>query len=331
MKPIKFAFFEARPFEKEYYKKNSDIEFDFYESRLSYHTAQLCQGYKGICCFVNDKLDKACLEKLSQVGVEFIALRCAGYNNVDLAAAKEFGIRIARVPSYSPLSIAEFALLQALCLSRKIHRAYQRTRELNFSLEGLVGSTISGQKVGVIGTGQIGAAFTELLQGFGCQVLAYDKVIPERLKNKEYVQFRSLEEVISQSDILSLHVPLSKETHHLINEAQIQKMKKGVLLINTGRGGLIDSKSLIQGIKSKKIGGAALDVYEEEENYFFEDFSDSGIDDDTLARLVSFPNVIVTSHQGFLTETSLKEIAHTTQKNLQEWLSGQAIECEILL
>lgn len=322
---MKVAFFDTRKFEKPFYENREGIEFQYFNTRLSAETAELSKGYEAICGFVNDKIDEGCLKKLKAQGVKLIALRCAGYNNVNLLMANELGIKITRVPSYSPHSVAEFALLQSLTLLRKIHRSYIRTRELNFSLDGLVGGTLKGKTFGVLGLGQIGQALCEILAGFGCEVLGYD--IEE--KNLSGVKQVSLDDIIKQSDIISLHVPLTPETHHLIDSVRIAQMKDGVILLNTGRGGLIHSKSLIDGLKSKKIAGAALDVYEEEEKFFFEDFSTTGIDDDTLARLVTFPNVLITSHQGFLTEESLREISKATVDSIRAWEKGLALEYEI--
>lgn len=319
---MKVALFDSKKYEKEYYLNEKSIHFDFFDFPLNKHTANACESYEVICCFVNDILDEDCLQKLSQLGVKLICLRCAGYNNVDLVAAEKLNIAICRVPSYSPQSVAEFTLSQVLCLTRKLHRSYQRTKDLNFSLHGLVGTTLRNKTIGVLGTGQIGTSFIELLDGFHCKVLAYDLNPNHSLTQGRDLKYSSLEKVLSDSDIISLHIPLSPETRHIINTESISTMKDGALIVNTGRGGLIETKSLITGLKQKKIGGAALDVYEEEENYFFSNFSNEGIDDDDLSRLVTFPNVIVSSHQAYLTDTSLMEISSTTLDNILSWKSG---------
>ena len=329
MNPENIAFFDPRKFEKIYYQKCETMKFDFIDCKLDMKTVNLCQGYRAVSCFVNDHLDEDCLRQMSSYGVEIVVLRCAGYNNVDIKVASQLGIKVCRVPSYSPESVAEFALLQMLCLSRKIHRAYLRTKEMNFSLEGLVGSSLSGKTIGIVGTGQIGTSLVKILSGFGAKILAFDKEPSDELKNNFGVNYVEFDSLLSQSDIISLHVPLIKETQHLLATPQFNKMKENVFIINTGRGALIDSRALIGALKSKKVAGAAIDVYEEEENYFFQDFSDSGIDDDILARLVTFPNVLVTAHQGFLTDKALQEIAGTTLESLREWQEGKPLTNEI--
>jgi D-lactate dehydrogenase len=264
-----------------------------------------------VCVFVNDNINRKVIEKLEIYGVKIIALRCAGYNNVDLKFARG-RITVVRVPAYSPYAVAEHTMGMILMLNRKLHRAYIRTRDHNFSLDALTGFDLNGKTVGIIGTGRIGKAFLDLCNGFNMNILAYDKICTYT----DFARYVDLDEIFAKSDIISLHCPLNEETYHLIDESAINKMKKGVILINTSRGALIDAEALLEGIKSRKIGGACLDVYEEESDFFFEDFSGHILEDDTLARLISMPNVIVTSHQAFLTEEALENIAETTVENL---------------
>ncbi len=328
--PIKtVSFFDCKNYEKSYYPPQSQFDFRFFDSPLSSQTVDLCRGSEVVSCFVNDDLNWECLRVMADLGVRFVALRCTGFNNVDLHAAQKFGIKVSRVPGYSPQSVAEFALLQMLCLARKLHRSLNRTRELNFSLDGLVGHTLFKKKVGVIGTGQIGKALIELLDGFNCQILAYDLNPDESLNSDRDLQYVELEEIFRESDYVSLHVPLNPETFHMVNDDRLAMMKSSALLINTSRGGLVDTTALIDSIKTRKIAGAALDVYEEEEAYFSKDFSDQGVDDDELARLISFPNVIVTSHQAYLTELSLQQISAVTVDNLEEFFAGKPLSYEV--
>ncbi len=314
---MKFAFFDTKPYDIPSFKKygnENQIEFKFFETKLNRDTASLAEGCDGVCVFVNDTVDAEVIDKLHSLDVRAVALRCAGYNNVDVKHA--FGrLHIFHVPAYSPYAVAEHAIAMLLTSIRRIHKAYIRTRDYNFSLSGLTGFDLHGKTVGVIGTGRIGRVFTDICKGFGMKVLAYDK-FPNPDIGLEYV---SLERLFAESDIISLHCPLTEETHHLINEGAINKMKKGVVIINTSRGALIDAEALLSGIKSRHIGAACLDVYEEESDIFFEDFSGHIMDDDTLARLISMPNVIVTSHQAFLTEEALNNIAETTVKNITEF------------
>ncbi len=314
---MKFAFFDTKPYDIpsfEKYGNENRIEFKFFETKLNRDTASLAEGCDGVCVFVNDTVDAEVIDKLHSLGVKAVALRCAGYNNVDVKHA--FGrLHIFHVPAYSPYAVAEHAIAMLLTSIRRIHKAYIRTRDYNFSLSGLTGFDLHGKTVGVIGTGRIGRVFTEICRGFGMKVLAYDK-FPNPDSGLEYV---SIERLFAESDIISLHCPLTEETHHLIDEGAIKKMKKGVVIINTSRGALIDAEALLSGIKSRHIGAACLDVYEEESDIFFEDFSGHIMDDDTLARLISMPNVIVTSHQAFLTEEALNNIAETTVKNITEF------------
>lgn len=324
---MKFAFFDTKPYDMPSFKKygsQNDIEFKFFETKLNRDTASLAHGCDGVCVFVNDTVDADVIDKLYSMGVKSVALRCAGYNNVDVKHA--FGkLHIFHVPAYSPYAVAEHAIAMLLTSIRRIHKAYIRTRDHNFSLSGLTGFDLHGKTVGVIGTGRIGRVFTDICKGFGMKVLAYDK-FPSKESGLEYV---TLERLFAESDIISLHCPLTEETRHLIDEAAIKKMKKGVVLINTSRGALINAEALLSGIKSRHIGAACLDVYEEESDIFFEDFSGHIMDDDTLARLISMPNVIVTSHQAFLTEEALNNIAETTVKNITEFAKNGYCDNEL--
>lgn len=311
---MKFAFFDTKPYDIpsfEKYGKEKDISFKFLDARLDADTARLTKGCDGVCVFVNDTVDAAVIDRLQKYGVRLIALRCAGFNNVDVRHA--YGrIHVVRVPAYSPYAVAEHAMALLLTSIRRIHKAYNRTRDFNFSLSGLTGFDLHGKTVGVVGTGKIGRVFADICRGFGMHVLAYDK-FPAADTGIEYVD---LDELFVRSDVISLHCPLTEETHHMIDAAAMEKMKTGVVLLNTSRGALIDSAALLDGIKARKVGAACLDVYEEESELFFEDFSGHIIEDDTLARLISMPNVIVTSHQAFLTREALDNIAKTTTDNI---------------
>lgn len=303
-------------------------ELAFFGARLSVATAPLASGYPVVCAFVNDVLDAEVLTVLSQAGTRLIALRCAGFNNVDLAAAAKLGVKVVRVPAYSPYAVAEYALALILTLNRKIHRAFARVREGNFGLAGLEGFDLHGRTIGVVGTGTIGSVFVKLMSGFGCEVLAYDKFPSDACKalGAKYV---SLDELWKKSDVISLHCPLTPETFHLVNAEVVSLMKPGVMLVNTSRGAVIDTKAVLAGLKSRHIGALALDVYEEESEYFFRDLSNQGVADDTLARLISFPNVLVTSHQGFFTSDALQSIAQTTLKSVGEFEQGLPLTCEV--
>lgn len=299
-----------------------DIEWRFLEFRLTRETAPLAAGAQAICVFVNDQLDRPCLEAVAAQGVKLVALRCTGFNNVDLAAAKELKLTVTRVPVYSPYAVAEHAVALLLTLNRKIHRAFNRVRELNFSLHGLVGFDLHGKTVGIVGTGKIGRIVAQILRGFGMKVLAYDP-----FPNREWaahlgVEYADASSVTGLSDVLSLHIPLTPETKHLIRQETLDLMKPGVILINVSRGALIETRALIESLKSGRLGGVALDVYEEEEGIFFEDLSGQVLQDDDLARLLTFPNVLITSHQAFLTREALADIARTTVANLQALASG---------
>lgn len=317
----RIAFFDMKPYDKESFSavsKKDWLEFKYFETKLNEDTVGLTKGFDGVCVFVNDEITPRVIDSLVENNVELIALRCSGYNNIDLkyAAGK---IRVVRVPSYSPYAIAEHASAILLTLIRKTHKAYLRTRNFDFSLDGLKGINLHGKTIGVIGTGRIGQAFISICKGYGMKVLAYDKYPAVDLP----INYVSLDRLLEESDFISLHCPLNDETRHLINESSISRMKDGVILINTSRGGLIDSEALLEGIKSGKIGGACLDVYEEEADYFYSDFSGSIMSDDVLARLISMPNVIVTSHQAFLTVEALENIASVTVDNFVTFYDGE--------
>lgn len=320
----KVAFFDAKPYEQAAFDARwpEDLRASYFEARLGPATAALARGYEVVCVFVNDELGAGVIEELASFGTQLVALRCAGYNNVDLAAAARHGVEVARVPAYSPHAVAEHAVALILALNRKVHRAYNRVREGNFSLNGLVGFDLFGRTAGLVGLGKIGRCLARILRGFGMTVLAHDvKPDPEFMESTG-VKAAGLDELLASSDVASLHVPLSPATHHLIDAARIARMKRGALLINTSRGGLVDTAALIDALKSGQIGAAGLDVYEEESEYFFRDRSDRAIDDDVLARLMTFPNVLVTSHQAFLTSDALDNIAETTVGNIRAFLGG---------
>ncbi len=329
---MKIAFFDTHGFERPVFERENQSfghSITHFDVRLTEQTAALAAGFPVVCAFVNDRLTSPVLELLAATGTRLIALRSAGFNHVDLEAASRLGIRVVRVPEYSPHAVAEHALALILSLNRKIHRAHNRVREGNFSLEGLVGFDLHGKTVGVIGTGRIGAAFARILSGFGCRVLAYDQTPDSELEKLPQLRYVDLPELFRESQILSLHVPLTPTTRHLINEKAIEEMQPGVMLINTGRGALMDTRALIQGLKSGKVGSAGLDVYEEEEGVFFEDLSNEVLQDDILARLLTFPNVLMTSHQAFLTNEALSNIAETTLKNVSEFEAGQPLTHEV--
>jgi len=314
---MKLAVFSTKKWVRGAFTNNCppSVEQTFFESRLDEETAPLAAGYDSVCVFVNDVVNSRVIDVLSEGGVKIIALRCAGFNNVDLVKAREKGIIVCRVPAYSPYAVAEYALGLILTLNRKYHRAHSRVREGNFSLDGLLGFDLHGKTVGVIGTGKIGQVFMDVISGLGVRILAYDKFPSDKAREKgaEYVD---LETLYKESDIISLHCPLTHETYHLINDYAIKAMKKGVMLINTSRGPLINSNAVINGLKSGIVGYVGLDVYEEEADLFFEDLSDQVIQDDTFVRLQTFPNVLITSHQAFFTEEAVENIRDTTYRNL---------------
>lgn len=329
---ITIAFFGTQPYDEvSFSRKNRNYGFDlkFFKGHLNKDNVILTQGVDVVCIFVNDTADEDIIRTLAENNVKMLALRCAGFNNVDLAAAAKYNLPVVRVPAYSPYAVAEHTVALMLSLNRKIPRAVSRTRDGNFSLNGLLGFDMYGKTVGIIGTGKIAKILIQILKGFGMNILAYDVYPDYNFAREHQVVYTSLDELYRTSDIITLHCPLTEETKYLINDYSISKMKEGVMLINTGRGQLIHTSALIDGLKSKKIGYAGLDVYEEESEYFYEDKSDRFIDDDILARLLSFNNVIVTSHQAFFTEEALANIADTTLGSVKAFIKGKPLENEI--
>ena len=328
---MKVAFFSTKSYDKEYFTKfNTDNvhELTFFEVPLNEQTAVLTIGFEAICVFVNDIINRETIKIIKQNGISLIALRCAGFNNVDLKAAHENQIKVVRVPAYSPESVAEHAAALILTLNRKTHKAYNRVREGNFSIENLTGFNLFAKTVGVIGTGLIGKAFCKIMLGFGCKVLAYDIKESSDLMAKGVV-YKSLDDILNESDILSLHCPLTPETAHVIDANAISKMKDGVMIINTSRGALIQAKDAIEGLKNGKIGYLGIDVYEQEADLFFQDLSESVILDDVIARLISFPNVLITGHLGFFTKEALEEIATITLNNLTSFENNRELVNEV--
>ncbi len=329
---MKMVFFSAQPYDKDFFNRHNaanDFSFEFLEPALNDQTVVLIEKADAICVFVNDVVSKSVCQKLAQKGVKVIALRCAGFNNVDLEAARQNGLRVCRVPAYSPESVAEHALALILTLNRKTHKAYNRIREQNFTLNGLLGFNLYGKTVGVIGTGKIGQAFCRIMLGMGCKVLAFD-LIANRDMEDLGVAYHPLQEVL-KSDIISLHCPLNEQTHHLINQDTIGMIQKGAMLINTGRGALVDTKAVIKALKSGQIGFLGLDVYEQEENLFFRDLSNDVIQDDQIQRLMSFSNVLITAHQAFFTEEALSQIATTTLNNVTQLLKNSNLNHQAAL
>lgn len=325
---MKIAFFDTHHFDKnafEFENQKYHFEIKYFDEKLNSDTAFLANGFPVVCAFVNDKINRATLKILKNNGCELISLRCAGVNQVDLKAAAELGIKVVRVPEYSPYAVAEHTVALIQGLNRKIHRAYNRVREGNFSLNGLVGFDLHNKTFGILGVGKIGKVLAKIMSGFGCRVLLYDKILDHSLETSLNCTYTNLDEIFSQSDIISLNLPLVPETRHCINESCISKMKKGVMIINTGRGALIDTAALINGLKSGQIGAAGLDVYEEEEGLFFQDHSGEVLNDDVLARLLTFPNVIITGHQAFLTKEALQNIAETSLANIFLHLQGKPL------
>ncbi len=317
---MKIIFYDVKQYDIDSFtNENRDFGFNlkFLDFKLTIESVELAKGYDVVCVFVNDIVTEEIIDRLHKLGVKLIALRCAGYNNVDFKTAYN-KLHVARVPAYSPYAVAEHSIALIMTLNRKTHKAYNRTKDSNFNIGGLVGFDLFGKTIGVIGTGKIGQKFIDIANGFGMKVLAYDKYPNNDLN----VTYANLETLYKESDIISLHCPLLKDTEHIINRESIKLMKDGVMIINTSRGGLINAKDLIWGLKSRKVGSAGLDVYEEEGDYFFEDFSDDMISDDILARLISFPNVLITSHQAFLTKEALKNIANTTLNNIKNFSGG---------
>ncbi|MDX3773622.1 2-hydroxyacid dehydrogenase [Chromatiaceae bacterium AAb-1] len=328
---MKVAVFSAKKYDREAFSAWADrsLQFTYHETRLTSDTVKLAQGNHAICVFVNDELNKDVLQQLSEMGIEMIALRCAGFNNVELDIAKTLGIRIARVPAYSPEAVAEHTVAMILSLNRKLHKAYNRVRDDNFSLDGLLGFNMYGKTVGLVGTGRIGVATAKILLGFGCQLLCHD-LAPNAELESTTARYVSLEELYARSDIISLHCPLTPETQHIINHYSIGSMKDGVMLINTSRGALIDTKAVINGLKSRKIGYLGLDVYEQEADLFFENLSEQVIDDEVFKRLLTFPNVLITGHQAFFTKEALQQICQITSDNLIAYASGVATGNELV-
>ncbi|WP_192346658.1 2-hydroxyacid dehydrogenase [Algoriphagus sp. Y33] len=328
---MKVAFFSTKSYDKQSFNEflpDHNHEFTYFEPKLDSNTAALAEGHDAICSFVNDHLDERVLTKLSEMGVKNVVLRCAGYNQVDLEKAEELGFKICRVPAYSPEAVAEHALALIMTLARKTHKAYNRVRENNYSLEGLTGFNINGKTTGVIGTGAIGKAFCKIMLGIGCEVIAYDIKENEELKELG-VRYLPLDELLTQSDIISLHCPLNSDTYHLINKQRLAQMKGGVVLINTSRGALIESKAVIQALKTKKVGNLGIDVYEQEEDLFFQNRSEEILQDEDIARLMTFPNVLITGHQAFLTKEALSQISATTFRNLEELEAGAELTNEV--
>ena len=324
---FKVAFFSSKPYDQASMEKvkPSSMQFEYFETRLTLQSVGLAQGYDAVCAFVNDDLDEQVQAKLIELGVIAIALRCAGFNNLAIDAFQTNRLRAARVPAYSPEAVAEHTIALIMGLNRKLHKAYNRTKEDNFSLDGLLGFNVHGKTVGLIGTGKIGLATAKIIKGFGAKVIAYDPY-PNDEQSFDYVP---LQQLLTQSDIISLHCPLNQQTHHIINQHSIETMKDGVMLINTSRGGLVDTLSVIKALKSGKIGHLGLDVYEQESELFFEDHSTNIVQDDTFQRLLTFPNVLITGHQGFFTQEALDQIAKTTIYNLSCFANDQSCENEI--
>lgn len=324
---VEIGLYDAKPYDAEYFNLiNEQYGFNirYIEAKLNENTAILADGCNAVCAFVSDDLSAGVIDKLMNIGVKLIAMRCAGYNNVDIRYA-EGKIPVVRVPAYSPHAVAEHAIAMLLTLNRRTHKAFIRTRDFNFSLNGLTGFDLHSKTVGVIGTGNIGSVFIDICRGFGMKILAYDL-----LQSNKYARYVSLDEIFKKSDIISLHCPLTKDTHHLVNKSRIESMKNTAYIINTSRGALINSEDLLSGLINKQIAGACLDVYEEEADLFFEDNSDTIIRDATLTRLIGLPNVIVTSHQGFFTKEALTNIASTTLENISSYFCEGNLENKIL-
>ena len=326
-KPI-VGVFDTKPYDRDYLTRavgSEEVAWHFHDFRLEPETTLAAKGAQAVCVFVNDVLNREVVEGLASSGVGLVALRCAGFNNVDLTAAKELGLIVTRVPNYSPHAVAEHAIALTLALNRKIHRAFNRVRELNFSLNGLVGFDLCGKTAGVVGTGKTGRILGEILRGFQMRVLASDPYPNQQWADKNGINYVEMSTLIKESDLISLHAPLTPETDRIINAETLAQMKPGVILVNVSRGRLIHTKALIKALKSGHVGGVALDVYEEEEGIFFEDLSGEVLHDDELARLLSFPNVLVTAHQAFFTREALNEIARVTVENVRRFASKEAL------
>lgn len=323
---MQVAVYDTKPYDRHYLQPHKEVQWVFHEFRLSRDTAVTARDATAVCVFVNDRVDAECIKCLREYGVKLIALRCAGFNNVDLKAAQAAGIPVVRVPAYSPYAVAEHTVGLLLTLNRKIHRAFNRVREHNFSLNGLVGFDVHGKTVGIVGTGKIGRITAEIFKGFGTAVLAYDPVPSLDWAAQKGIEYAPVADLLVRSDIVSLHVPLTTETFHFLNDKTFAQLKPGAILINTSRGKLVDTKALLEALKSGRLGGVALDVYEEEEGVFFEDLSGQVLLDDDLSRLLTFPNVLVTSHQAFLTHEALSEIARVTGANILHFEKGELFE-----
>lgn len=322
---MKIAFFSSQSYDKEYFSRfNTLHELVFFEAQLNEHTTTLADGCGAVCAFVNDVLNAAVIKQLANSGIQIVAMRCAGYNNIDLAAAQLHNMKVVRVPAYSPHAVAEHAVALMLTLNRKTHKAYNRVREGNFSLDKLTGFDLFGKTVGVIGTGKIGQAFCDIMKGFGCRVLAFDIIANKELEAKG-IEYLLLAQLLPQCDIISLHCPLTEQTSHIINSDTLCLMKQGVMLINTSRGALIDTGAAIQALKTGHLRYLGIDVYEQEEKLFFQNLSEEIIEDDVIMRLMSFPNVLITSHQGFFTDEALTQIAQTTLQNISDFEKGNPL------
>lgn len=330
---MKIAFFSSKPYDKTFFEaenKNYGFELNFYETHLGPHIVNAIEDEQAVCVFVNDKVNRQVIEILAKKGVKIIALRCAGFNNVDLEAAKEFGIKVCRVPAYSPEAVAEHTMAMLLTLNRKTHKAYNRVREQNFALNGLLGFNLFQKTIGIVGTGKIGKAFVNIAKGFGCKIIAYDLYPDQELMNNG-VEYVELDKLFKSSDIISLHCPLTPENHYMINQETIAMMKDGVTIINTSRGGLINTHEAIEALKNHKIGYLGIDVYEQEEKLFFKDLSAEIIQDDMIQRLMSFPNVLVTAHQAFFTQEALEQISEITMRSISEIMEKGSTDEVVML
>lgn len=331
MEKTKVLFYDIKDYDKEFFKrygKDYNIEMKFLREKLTEETVDLTKGFDVVCAFTNDDINKNVIDGMAENGIKLLAMRCAGFNNVDLKAIKN-RFKVVRVPAYSPYAIAEYTIGMILSLNRKIHKAYVRTREGNFSINGLMGFDLYGKTVGIIGAGKIAQILIKILKGFGTKVIAYDPYPNEKVAKELGFEFVDLDALYANSDIISLNCPLTKETKYIINRNSMNKMKDGVMIVNTGRGMLIDTVDLIEALKDKKIGAAALDVYEEEEDYFFEDMSNKVIEDDILGRLLSFHNVLVTSHQAYFTEEAVEAITNVTLNNIKDFIEGKKLVNEV--
>ena len=329
---MKIAFFDTHSYDKKSFveaNKAFDYEIDFRDYKLNENTALTAQGYDVVCVFVNDVVNSEVIKTLADCGVKLIALRCAGFNNVDLRAAAAAGIKVVRVPAYSPYAVAEHGVALLMSLTRHIPQAYLRTKTANFNIEGLTGRDLYGLTAGILGTGKIGRIMADILMGFGMKIIAYDPFPNEQWAKEKNIEYVGLDEIFQRSDVLSLHCPLTEETKHVVNHDRMKMMKHDAVIINTGRGALIDSKALVHALKHGHIGGIGMDVYEEESKYFFSDWSTDIMTDDTLARLLTFPNVIITGHQAFLTTNALKNLAETTLENVKAFGSGAELVNEV--